>query len=99
AVEDTAAQLSTRVVVEGYRPPDDHRVRHFLVTPDPGVLEVNIQPSRDWPGLVSTTELVYAEAAKARLSSEKFMLDGRHTGTGGGNHFVLGAATAADSPF
>ncbi len=99
AIEDTAAQLGLRVLIEGYRPPDDDRVRHFHVTPDPGVVEVNVHPSRDWEGLASTTELVYAEAAKSRLSSEKFMLDGRHTGTGGGNHFVLGGATPADSPF
>ena len=99
AIEDTAAHLDSRVLIEGYRPPDDERLRHFLVTPDPGVIEVNVQPSCDWHGLAATTELLYAEAAKARLSSEKFMLDGRHTGTGGGNHFVLGGATAADSPF
>jgi uncharacterized protein (DUF2126 family) len=98
-VEETAAALGVRVVVEGYRPPDDDRLRVFQVAPDPGVIEVNVQPSDNWPDLVTITERLYGEAVGARLASEKFMLDGRHTGTGGGNHFVLGGATANDSPF
>jgi len=98
-IEDTAARLGLRVLLEGYRPPEDPRLRHFLVTPDPGVIEVNVQPADTWCGLESTTELLYREAANAGLTAEKFMLDGRHTGTGGGNHIVLGGPTAADSPF
>jgi uncharacterized protein (DUF2126 family)/transglutaminase-like putative cysteine protease len=98
-IEDTSAHLGIRVSIEGYPPPEDARLRHFLVTPDPGVIEINVQPSGDWQSLASNTELLYREAGHAGLSAEKFMLDGRHTGTGGGNHFVLGGATAADSPF
>ena len=99
AVEDTAAALGVRILVEGYRPPDDVRLRHFLVTPDPGVIEVNVQPASNWTELETQTTTLYAEARKAGLTTEKFMLDGRHTGTGGGNHFVLGGATPTDSPF
>jgi uncharacterized protein (DUF2126 family)/transglutaminase-like putative cysteine protease len=99
AIEDTAGDLGTPVVLEGYPPPSDPRLRSFQITPDPGVIEVNIQPADSWDGLVDTTLAVYEEAHQARLGAEKFMLDGRHTGTGGGNHFVLGGATAADSPF
>ncbi len=99
AVEATAAALGVRVLVEGYPPPHDSRLRHFLVTPDPGVIEVNVQPSATWDDLVHQTTTVYEEARQARLTTEKFMVDGRHTGTGGGNHFVLGGATALDSPF
>jgi uncharacterized protein (DUF2126 family)/transglutaminase-like putative cysteine protease len=98
-IEATAAALAVRVLVEGYPPPQDSRLRSFLVTPDPGVIEVNVQPAATWDELVDQTTTLYEEARQARLSTEKFMLDGRHTGTGGGNHFVLGGPTALDSPF
>ncbi len=99
ALEATAEEQGVKIMLEGYPPPRDPRLKLLQVTPDPGVIEVNIHPSHDWNELVDRTEFLYEAAHQSRLSSEKFMLDGRHTGTGGGNHFVLGGATAADSPF
>jgi len=99
AIESVAADLRTPVVLEGYEPPKDSRLNSFRVTPDPGVIEVNIHPSAGWDELVDRTTHLYDAARQSRLTTEKFMLDGRHTGTGGGNHFVLGGATPADSPF
>ena len=99
AVEDQAVEMGLPVVLEGYEPPRDPRLATLRVTPDPGVIEVNIHPANDWPELVDQTTHLYDAAHETRLSTEKFMLDGRHTGTGGGNHFVLGGATPADSPF
>src|SRR5882724_9960599 len=99
AVEATATSLSQPIVLEGYEPPRDPRLNSFRVTPDPGVVEVNIHPSANWDELVKRTTHLYEQARQSRLTTEKFMLDGRHTGTGGGNHFVLGGATTVDSPF
>ena len=99
AIEDTAAQLAMPVLLEGYPPPHDPRLNHFKVTPDPGVIEVNLHPSGTWSDLVHNTTVLYEEARQARLGAEKFMIDGRHVGTGGGNHIVVGGATPADSPF
>ncbi len=99
AIERTARTLQMPVLIEGYKPPSDHRLANFSVTPDPGVIEVNIHPAKTWGELKERTTSLYEEARLARLCSEKFMLDGKHTGTGGGNHMVLGGASPADSPF
>ncbi len=99
AVEASAEELGQPVMLEGYEPPSDPRMVSFRVTPDPGVIEVNIHPTAKWDELVENTTHLYEVARESRLGSEKFMLDGRHSGTGGGNHFVLGGATVHDSPF
>jgi len=98
AIENTARESRLSVVIEGYPPPRDPRVNVLNVTPDPGVIEVNVHPAASWRELVDTTLTLYEEARQSRLGTEKFMLDGRHTGTGGGNHVTLGGATPADSP-
>lgn len=98
-LEAATKKAGCKIVLEGYKPPFDPRLESFSVTPDPGVIEVNVQPSRGWGELRTITETLYEEARLCRLGTEKFMLDGRHSGTGGGNHLVMGGQTPADSPF
>lgn len=99
AIEETVESLNLPVVLEGYLPPSDDRLQHIKVTPDPGVLEVNVHPAHSWDELVDITTGVYDDARNSRLGTEKFDLDGSHTGTGGGNHVVLGGATVERSPW
>ena len=97
-IEETAARTGIPLRIEGYLPPADPRVKRLFVTPDPGVIEVNVHPADSWTELVENTRILYEEARLTRLSTEKFMLDGRHTGTGGGNHVTIGGAAPVDSP-
>jgi uncharacterized protein (DUF2126 family) len=99
AVEETARAIGKPIHVEGYPPPYDPRIDVIKVTPDPGVIEVNIHSAASWRQAVDTTVGLYQDARQSRLGAEKFMIDGRHTGAGGGNHIVLGAAKPEDSPF
>jgi uncharacterized protein (DUF2126 family)/transglutaminase-like putative cysteine protease len=99
AIEATAKETGRKVFLEGYSAPSDPHLLNFSVTPDPGVIEVNIHPAASWEELTGRTVTLYEEARQVGLAAEKFALDGRHVGTGGGNHMVMGAADPADSPF
>ncbi len=98
SIEATAKELELTVVLEGYPPPHDPRLQRLAVTPDPGVIEVNIHPAEDWNALVKHTLVLYEQAHQTRLGTEKFMLDGRHSGTGGGNHVTIGGKNPDESP-
>lgn len=99
ATEAAAKEVGQPVHLEGYGPPVDPRLNVIRVAPDPGVIEVNIHPASNWDDCVATTTAIYEEARQSRLGADKFMIDGKHTGTGGGNHVVVGGATPTDSPF
>ena len=98
SIEAAAEKLNMQVRIEGYEPPRDNRLERLVVSPDPGVIEVNIHPAKSWKELCNNTTALYDEARLSRLGTEKFMLDGRHTGTGGGNHITIGGASPSDSP-
>jgi len=97
-VEAAAERLSVQIIVEGYAPPRDNRIEKLVVTPDPGVIEVNIHPAKSWQQVMDNYSILFENAAQTGLGTEKFMLDGRHIGSGGGHHITLGGTTPADSP-
>ena len=97
-IEDAARTLRTAVVIEGYGPPSDPRLTSMSVTPDPGVIEVNVQPTSSWAQQVELSTTLYEQARRTRLGTETFAVDGLHGGTGGGNHITLGGLTPAESP-
>lgn len=97
-LQHVAKTLNMPIMIEGYQPPFDKRIEKLVVAPDPGVIEINIHPSTNWGDIVKNYDILFEEAKNVKLGAQKFMLDGKHTGTGGGNHITLGGLTPAESP-
>jgi uncharacterized protein (DUF2126 family)/transglutaminase-like putative cysteine protease len=97
-VDRAATQTGGAVILEGYGPPPDSRIKTLVITPDPGVIEVNVHPTSSWAELSDLTHSLYKLAREQRLCAETFALDGRHSGTGGGNHLTLGGPEPQRSP-
>ena len=98
-VEETSAYLGMPVLLEGYPPPADPRLNVIKVAAGPGVIEVNMPLANSWQESVDMTTGVYLNARETRLATERFTVDGRQGGTGGGHHFLVGGTTPLDSPF
>ncbi|XDD51466.1 DUF2126 domain-containing protein [Leptospira sp. WS92.C1] len=99
SVEQATLASGFQIRIEGYGPPVDERIELFKITPDPGVIEVNLHPSTSFAELETKTKILYEKALETKLSTEKFQMDGRASGTGGGNHITVGALTPEESPF
>jgi uncharacterized protein (DUF2126 family) len=98
-VDAAREETAVPVVLEGYPPPSGPDLYRLSVTPDPGVLEVNLPPVASLREHASLFETVFEAALHAGLHSEKHLLDGRQAGSGGGNHITLGGETPLQSPF
>jgi len=98
AIEATAEVLDQAIVIEGYTPPLNQGIQGFQITPDPGVLEVNIHPAAHWPDLVFLHKTLDDAAIACGLTCEKYGADGRVLGTGGGAHITLGGVVPNQSP-
>ncbi|MAP95562.1 MAG: IMP dehydrogenase [Ponticaulis sp.] len=99
AIEEAAELTGLPVRLEGYPPPRDPRISEIKVTPDPGVIEVNVQPVSNWDDLTHLTRTLYEEARQCGLDASSFLVNGRPTGSGGGSHIVFGGSSPGDSPF
>ena len=99
AVDQAARTTGLEVRLEGYPPPWSAELVRFSVTPDPGVLEVNVPPTRSGREYSELISDVFDAALHTGLHSEKYLLDGRQEGSGGGNHITLGGPAPLSSPF
>lgn len=99
ALDAARVETGLRCHLEGYGPPPSPNLRRFAVTPDPGVLEVNLPPAYDSREAAALHATVFDAALATGLTAERYMLDGRLAGSGGGNHITVGGPTTMTSPW
>ncbi|MBI5517085.1 MAG: transglutaminase family protein [Deltaproteobacteria bacterium] len=80
-------------------PPWDASQAWLTVTPDPGVVEVNMAPSGELQGFARHTLAVYAAAEEVGLSPLRYQYNGVVTDSGGGGQLTFGGPSAQGSPF
>ncbi len=99
AIDAARVVVETEVLLEGYAPPPGAELSRFSIAPDPGVLEVNLPPVSSFAEHAALVEQVFDAALRVGLHSEKYLLDGRQSGSGGGNHVTMGGPKPLESPF
>ncbi|HEY0189802.1 MAG TPA: transglutaminase family protein [Kofleriaceae bacterium] len=99
AVDQARAATGSDAHLEGYGPPPSPDRLRFAVTPDPGVLEVNLPPVASCREAVALHQTVFDAALASGLTAERYLLDGRAAGSGGGNHITIGGASPERSPW
>jgi uncharacterized protein (DUF2126 family)/transglutaminase-like putative cysteine protease len=99
AIDGARTEVGFDFRLEGYPPPPSSNLQRFAVTPDPGVLEVNLPPVDSCRSSAALLDTVFDAALRIELHSEKYLLDGRVAGSGGGNHITIGGPTPETSPF
>ncbi len=99
AIDAARVETGVDVRLAGYPPPSSLHLLRFAVTPDPGVLEVNVPPTATGRDHAALLDAVFECALRAGLEAEKYLLDGRMAGPGGGHHITVGGPTPLSSPF
>ncbi|MBM3202786.1 transglutaminase family protein [Candidatus Woesearchaeota archaeon] len=99
AIEATAVQRGLPVMLEGYPPPEDHRLRRFILEPDAAVLKLGLPLTSDWTLSQTALTTAYTEAADLGLYGLHSRNTGSRMGPGGSTDLVLGGEEPADSPF
>jgi uncharacterized protein (DUF2126 family)/transglutaminase-like putative cysteine protease len=99
AIDRAAAATGIECALEGYPPPPSPEMLRFAVTPDPGVLEVNLPPVATARETAELHAIVFETALACGLTAERYLIDGRMAGSGGGNHITIGGPSPAASPW
>jgi len=87
------------LILRGHPPPVDDRVAFATITPDPGVIEVNMAPCRSVAELYAAQRAIHAAAVGERLSARRRHFNGEVTDSGGGGHLTFGGRHPEQSPF
>jgi uncharacterized protein (DUF2126 family) len=99
AIDRAREATGLAVELEGYGPPPSPDRLRFAVTPDPGVLEVNLPPVATCREATALYHAMFDAGLAAGLTAERYLLDGRAAGSGGGNHITIGGPVAERSPW
>lgn len=99
AIDTARERTGFALHLEGYPPPPSAQRTRFSVTPDPGVLEVNLSPQTSCRDAAALHGVVFEAALASGLTAERYLLDGRAAGSGGGNHITIGGPIAEQSPW
>lgn len=87
------------LVLAGCPPPVNPSAAWTTVTPDPGVIEVNMAPAPNVSTFLDWMRELHGAASRHSLSPERYWFNGDVADSGGGGHLTLGGPTAERSPF